>query len=185
MSQPAPTSSAPQTPLPATKTKVKPPIRFRLRNVLLFLAAGLALVVAAVTAVVVFYIGRSAYQAGHQTSPTEAADGLLYAILHERSESAASKYLCDDGSIKHQVHSMIGQAKRFESSGKSAQYSWGAPHVRSRSTGRATVTVNVGLKVLDGSHTYPYPDQGWILGERNGGGPLGGWHVCSLRITGG
>ena len=163
-----------------SRRRIKPPIRRTARNMAAFLALGLVAALLAVAAVVVVYIANSAYQAGHQATPTSAVKGMLYATLHDGDKTSAAKYLCD-AAITRQVNTLIDQNDRFTHSGKDTtlSYEWGAPHVVSQHSGQATVTADIDLLVTEHGRQYGYPEQHWTLGLRD----HGGWKICSLSIT--
>jgi|GEM_PF-6957966 len=177
VSQPPSTPPAPPTTHPAKRTNIKSPIRFTIRNILLILAASLALGLAAAVVVVVFAINQSAYQAGHQPTPTAAARGLLYAMLNDRSTASSDKYLCD-GPVHRQVHRLIGQVNDFATGDNSISYSYGINTPTMHGEDAATVTADVTARTTTSGSTIVQPTQTWTMSMRNDSG----WKVCRLSI---
>ncbi|BCJ32648.1 hypothetical protein Athai_01510 [Actinocatenispora thailandica] len=174
MTQP-PTTSAP----PSTPRRLKPPLRRTPVSLLLFLLAGFGCLIAVLAATIVIYIGRSAYQAGHQVSPTQAVDGLLDAALNEHDASATDKYLCGDASVRSKVHGVVRRIKTFEKKnpGTFLTYEWSVRKVWQR-RGRALVAAQVRAKTTASGSSTNNPEQRWSFAMRD----QGGWKVCALTI---
>jgi hypothetical protein len=159
---------------------VKPPIRRSARNVVLFLAAGVAAVVAVIVLAAGLYVARSAYQAGHQSSPTAAVNGLLDAALSDRDPASADKYLCPGGTIRRDVRTLIGRITGYErdTPGARIRYTWDTPRAVTRHGDSATVVAVVQPTSTDGTSVQAGERQSWRFDVRD----RGGWHVC--RMTG-
>ena len=174
----SPTARPPQT--PSTPRRVKGPIRRSPLSLLLFLAAGIACVVAVAVAAAVLYIGQSAYQAGHQKSPTEAVDAMLDAALNNHDASATDKYLCSGGvKVKRTVHQLVRQINDFNQSnpGTFLTYEWSLSKTSQRDD-HAIVMAHVRAKTTSSGSSLSNPEQTWTFKMRD----QGGWKVCGLTI---
>lgn len=156
-------------------TRLLRPIRRTPLNVMAFLGLGVVAVVLVLALVVGQYILRSAYQAGHQPTPTAAADAMLYAMLHDRDPASVGKYLCD-APIEHKVDRLIQRINDFTRSGKNTiDYNWDT-HQTYRSGDRATVAAKIEATVTQNGVLSSNPPEYWKLAMRD----RGGWKVCGL-----
>jgi hypothetical protein len=169
------------TPPPAQPPRVKPPIRRTAGTILGFLSLGAAAGIVVLGLTIGIYIFQDAYQAGHQTSPTNAVDGLLDATFNKRDTSAISKYLCGDPVTANKVKATISQINKFEKSNPDVflTYRWDITK-KSQNGDQAVVTANVQAKTTVNNSAMDNPPQLWTFGMRN----KSGWKVCSLQISG-
>ena len=166
------TTAAPSGRRPARLLR---PIRRTPLTVMAFLGLGTVVVVLVLALVVGQYVLRSAYQAGHQPTPTAAADAMLYAMLHDRDTSSVGKYLCD-AAIERRVDNLIQRITVFTKSGKNTiDYNWDT-HQTYRSGNRATDAATIEATVTQNDVLSRNPPEHWKLAMRN----QGGWKVCSL-----
>lgn len=176
------TPSPTVTPAPPTRKvpRVRRPIRRTPGTVLGFLALGAAAVVVVVGLAVGLYIFQDAYRTAHQTSPTQAADGFLDAMLNDHRLDLARNYMCDSSALERQVGSMIQRIKSAQTEHPNAQikYTWSGFRQGSRSGSQASLTTDVTVSTILGSAVSTSPAQTWTFAMRN----EGGWKVCGLRV---
>jgi hypothetical protein len=133
--------------------------------------------VVVLTAVVVLYIGHSAYRAGHQPTPTAAANAFLYAALHDRQPGTSAKYLCNP-QVTHQVNGLIKKINDYAAQpGSAISYDW-TVRATSQHGDQATVAADVTAQVTAAGNISTQPPQTWTLDMRN----QGGWKVCRLVV---
>jgi len=144
----------------------------------LILGASTVLVLAVLVAIVVVYIGRSAYRAENQPTPRAAAEAYLYAVLQDRNVGSAGKYVCTS-SARRETTAVIKSITSYthRARGNDISYDWTVRTVAHSGTDRAQVTVDVTATVTAGGATSVQPSQTWTLNLRD----QGGWKVASLR----
>lgn len=164
---------------PRRSKKLKGPIRRTPLNALGFLGAG-ALATVAVLAIAAFlYISQSAYQAGHQSTPTSAVNGFLDAALNDRYMSTMDKYLCGD-TARRQAQTLLNQIDDVQADGSSVDFYWQNTHVTQRpNDNRATVTASVTATVTtDGKFVNNSPHT-WRFHLQD----RAGWKICSFTTS--
>lgn len=175
------TTTGPPVPPAPTRPprRLKPPIRRNARNVTFFLAAGIAIVVVAISGAVLLTINRSAYQAGHQPTPRAAAEAYLYAVLQDREADSAAKYTCTDAA-QRKTNTVIKSITDWTSRarGNDIAYTWTVQKTTKHGTDQATVTANVRTTVTADGSISVQPNQTWTLQMRD----RGGWKVAELQL---
>ena len=157
--------------------KLKGPIRRTPLRAAAFLALGILATVVMLAAAIGLYISRSAYEAGHQSSPTEAANAFLDAALNNRDVASADKYLCSNQAIHTKINGIIGGINDFSTDGSSISYRWDTPTLRSRHDDHATVTTTLYADTTDsGDGGTDNPPQTLTMGMQD----QGGWKLCSF-----
>lgn len=157
--------------------RLKRPIRRTPLQALAFLGLGVVAVVLVLALALGQYIVRSAYQAGHQPTPTDAAEGMLDATLHDRDPSSVGKYMCN-AAVERKIDDQIQRIKDFTKSGRnSIDYSWDTRQA-ARSGDRATVIATIDATVTQNGVLSADPPQRWTLAMRD----RSGWKVCGLTI---
>jgi hypothetical protein len=168
-----------RTATPTPTRPVKPPLRRTPLTLLLFLLAGFACLVAVLAATIIIYIGQDAYKAGHQSTPTGAAEGFLDAMLNEHDVELAENYACDNKALHLQLAKTVSDIKKFESRPDShISYLWDGFKTVSRSATRARLTSRVSTTTTVNNSIINNPPRTWKFSMRN----ESGWKVCGLTI---
>lgn len=158
--------------------RLKRPLRCDALNAILFLGAGVLAVAAILAAVTIAYIAQTAYQAGHQATPTAAVQDFLDAALNDRHMATVEKYLCNNQTVHRSVGTLITGINTYtrHHPNTTLTYDWDNVHQTTRTSQTATVTADIRTRATVSGTPLQEPAQLWSFQLAD----HAGWKICRL-----